>query len=83
MTITTLERLKQVFTKTLEISGSNTLHILEYNKTPKWDSIGHMQLVAAIETEFDILMETEQIIDMSCFEKACLILGEHGIDCTS
>ena len=78
-----VKRLIQVFKSVLEIGDENTIKILEYNTIPKWDSVGHMQLVAAIETEFDILMETEQIIDLSCFNMACSILGDHGIDCAT
>jgi len=69
-----------VFSTVLEIDDETTIKNLEYNTIPKWDSVGHMQLIAAIETEFDILMETEQIIDMNCFDMACSILGDHGID---
>ncbi len=77
------ERLISVFKTVLEIEDTNKIPSLEYNTIPKWDSVGHMQLIAAIETEFDILMETEQIIDMSCFDVACTILGDHGIDCSA
>lgn len=75
------KRLLDVFSTVLEIDDLSTIEQLEYNTIPKWDSVGHMQLVAAIETEFDILMETEQILDLNCFKMACSILGDHGIDC--
>ncbi len=77
------ERLISVFKTVLEVDDTNKIQSLEYNTILKWDSVGHMQLVAAIETEFDILMETEQIIDMNCFDIACSILRDHGIDCSS
>lgn len=77
------ERLTSVFKTVLEVDDTDKIQSLEYNTIPKWDSVGHMQLIAAIETEFDILMETEQIIDMNCFDIACSILGDHGIDCSS
>ena len=79
----THKRLLNVFSTVLEIEDASIIKKLEYNTLPKWDSVGHMQLIAAIETEFDILMETEQILDLNCFEMACTILGDHGFDCAS
>ena len=50
------------------------LENLEYNKITEWDSIGHMTLVAAIEEQFNITMETDDVIDLSSFKKGKQIL---------
>ncbi len=52
---------------------------LEYNSIPEWDSVGHMGLIAAIEEEFDIMMEMDEIIDFSGYEKGKEILDKHDI----
>jgi acyl carrier protein len=39
----------------------------------------HMQLVAELETKFDVMLSTEQVIGMSTFEKATEALEAHGI----
>jgi acyl carrier protein len=38
-----------------------------------------MALISAIETEFDIMLETDDLIDMSSFLKAMEILKKYGI----
>ncbi len=48
---------------------------------PAWDSIGHMSLVAALEEAFDIMMDTDDIIDFSSYKKGMEILSEkYGVE---
>lgn len=63
-------RLKEVFSESLGIDLKIISDKLEYNTIDEWDSIGHMSLIAAIEDEFDIMIETDDIIDMSSFKIA-------------
>ncbi len=64
-------RLKQVFAKSLNTPESSITEELSYRGNQiKWDSILHMGLIAAIENEFDIMLETQDIIDMASFKKA-------------
>lgn len=54
---------------------------LEYQAITEWDSVGHMSLVAAIEEAFDIMMDTDDIIDFSSYEKGKEILSKnYGIE---
>ena len=58
-----LEKYDAAFIETLEITKEQ-LEGLEYQQIPSWDSVGHMGLVAAIEDAFDIMMDTDDIIDL-------------------
>ena len=49
---------------------------LSYDTNEKWDSMRHMELVTQIEQTFDIMMDTDDIIDMSSFAMAKKILKE-------
>lgn len=73
-----LEKLAKVFAETFGISEAETKG-LQYQGIEQWDSVGHMTLVAAIEDEFDIQLDTDDIIDMSSFEKAQEILVKYDI----
>lgn len=70
-----LEKYNQAFCESLEIS-EDQLAGLKYQDTELWDSVGHMTLVAAIEDAFDIMMETDDIVDLSSYEKGKQILSE-------
>lgn len=66
----------KAFTETLEVDES-TLPGLKYMDIEAWDSVGHMNLIAALEEAFDIMMDTDDIIDLNSFEKGMELLKEH------
>lgn len=74
------ERIKQRFAEALGISEDKVVDDLKYNTIPEWDSIAHMAMVAAIEKEFNIMLEIEDIIAMSDFSKVKSLLSKYGVD---
>jgi acyl carrier protein len=74
-----LQKYDQAFITSFEIEVSQ-LNGLTYQSIELWDSVGHMTLVANLEDTFDIMMETDDIIDLSSYEKGKEILMEkYGI----
>ena len=65
---------QNAFCETFQIE-SEILNGLSYQSIPLWDSVGHMALVAALEQEFDIMLDTDDIINLSSFEKGKEILS--------
>ena len=74
--MTNLEKYNQAFVESLEITIEE-LEGLQYQGVAAWDSVGHMGLIAAIEDAFDIMMDTDDIIDLSSYEKGKEILTEN------
>ena len=74
--MTNLEKYNNAFIETLEITEDNLVG-LEYQQIPAWDSVGHMGLIASIEDAFDIMMDTDDIIDLSSYEKGKEILSSN------
>lgn len=72
------ERLRGVFTEALGLDDAARVEGLRYRDVVQWDSIGHMTLVAAIEDEFRVALDTEQVIDLSSFEVAEAMLRDLG-----
>lgn len=73
------EKYVQAFVESLEIDAA-LVEGLEYQAIPQWDSVGHMGLVAAIEDTFDIMMDTDDIIDFSSYEKGIEILKKYDVE---
>jgi acyl carrier protein len=71
------DQLKEVFARALMIEPDRIDDTLTYNEIPEWDSVAHMALVAEIEAAFDIMLETDDIIDMSSFAKAKEIVAKY------
>lgn len=70
------DKLREVFTEALDLDGDVDIDNLKYREIEAWDSVGHMALVAAIEDEFDVQFETDQVIDMSSFKVAIDMVKE-------
>ena len=79
--MTNLEKYNNAFVETFEIT-EDKLTGLKYQDIPAWDSVGHMSLIAALEDAFDIMMDTDDIIDLSSYEKGKEILAkdEYGVE---
>ena len=77
--MTNLEKYNKAFTACFEIEEAQ-LSGLEYQAIPAWDSVGHMGLIAALEDEFDIMMDTDDIIDLSSYEKGKEILKKYDVE---
>ena len=75
-----LEKYKQAFIDSLSIDQKLLNKDLKYNEVPEWDSIGHMTLMSAIEEEFKITLETDDIIDFSSFKKGIEILKKYKVE---
>lgn len=74
--MTNLEKYQNIFVEELHVE-KDQLKGLEYQSAPEWDSVGHMGLIAAIEDTFDIMMDTDDIIDFSSYEKGMEILSKN------
>jgi acyl carrier protein len=74
------DRLHDVFVTTLALDDEVDVANLKYRDTEAWDSVGHMALVAAIEDEFDVQFDTDQVIDMSSFKVAVDMLRGAGVE---
>jgi acyl carrier protein len=71
--------LRSIFAKALAIPLTDVTDQVAYNSTPQWDSVAHMALVAALEEQFGIFIDTDDVIDLSNFGKAVDLLRKHGV----
>ena len=76
--MTNLEKYTHTFVETLCIMAEQTNGLM-YQDVEAWDSVGHMTLVAALEDAFDISLDTDDIIDLSSFEKGLEILAKYDV----
>ena len=74
--MTNLEKYNNAFCEALGIS-EDQLEGLAYQGIEAWDSVGHMELIASLEDQFDIMMDTDDIIDLNSYEKGKEILASN------
>lgn len=77
--MTNLEKYVEAFVEALELPKEKVTSELVYQSVENWDSVGHMALVAHIEDAFDIMLDTDDIIDFSSFEKGIEILKKYDV----
>ena len=74
-----LETYNRIFTETFEVS-EDILSDYKYQDTPSWDSVGHMTMIASLEDAFDIMMDTDDIIEFASWEKGKEILKKDDVE---
>jgi acyl carrier protein len=70
----------KIFRSSLNLDENKFSEEIQYNEVDEWDSIGHMTLISALEEEYKITFETDDIIDFSSFKKGIEILKKYKID---
>ena len=78
--MTNLEKYNQAFAEALGIDAGLVNESLEYQSIPQWDSVGHMQLIAALEDAFDIMFDTDDIIEFNSYEKGKEFMRKYEVE---
>jgi len=73
------EKLRHAFLAGLALPPGTSVDALTYQGLPEWDSVAHMSLIMEIENAFDLMLATEDVLDLSSFDKAGEIVARHGI----
>lgn len=74
----TQDQFKALFGEFMTIPADVDWSSVRYQEVEGWDSIAHMSLVAEIEDRMGIMLETDDVIDMSSYDKAVEIVGKYG-----
>ncbi len=73
------EKLFNSFATALNVDISNISLDLAYQGIYEWDSITHMVLISQLEEDFNVSIDTDDVIDMSSVGKAKEILQKYKI----
>lgn len=73
------QKLIQAFASALGIPPEQVNDELTYDSIPQWDSVAHMALVAELETVFEVMIDTDDVLAMSSVAAARNILAKHGV----
>ena len=73
-----LKRYTRVFMDVFGVTEEEAKE-LKYQAIQSWDSIGHMNLIEALEDEFNIMIDTDDIVALNSFEKGIDIMNKNGV----
>ncbi len=77
--MTNLEKYNKAYIEIFEITENQLGLELTYQSIDNWDSVGHMGLIGELEDTFEIMMETDDIIDLDSYEKGKELLKKYDI----
>ena len=69
---------KKIFTELLEVQEPVDWDTVKYQEVEGWDSLAHMAIVAELEDTLGIMLDTDDIIDMSSFAKSVECAAANG-----
>lgn len=78
--MTNLEKYNNAFAQALDLKVEDVKDTLEYQGIQAWDSIGHMGLISELEEVFDIMFETDDIVDFSSYKIGIEILKKYNVE---
>ena len=72
--MTNLEKLNQIFCEVYSVEESALNESFVNTNVETWDSIHQLSMVAAIEEAFDLMMDAEDILEMTSYENVKQLL---------
>ena len=76
MTAEDLGKLEEVFRVVFDLPSDSHVRGVRRLTVRQWDSLAHVSLVAAIESEFGVTLDTTASERLTSFEAAKLLLDE-------
>lgn len=74
--MTNLEKLNQIFCEVYSVEESALNEEFINTNVETWDSIHQLSMVAAIEEAFDLMMDAEDILEMTSYENVKKLLTD-------
>ncbi len=63
------KEIKKIFSEIFEISAENIDPKIKQNELKSWDSLGQLRLIMALEENFEIAFDIEEIASLNSFDK--------------
>lgn len=71
------DEIKELVAEVFNISEDDVTPALSQDTLDNWDSLNHLQLVTAVEEEFDISLTMDEIDEITNIEKLTSVINSH------
>ena len=78
--MTNLEKLNSIFCEVFSVDVSALGANFNKDSVEGWDSVHQLSLTAAVEDEFDIMLDAEDILEFSSYNNAKTILAKYDVE---
>jgi len=77
--MTTLSRVASVFSQVFAVPAEDIASNTVPDDVPKWDSLGHMNMVSALEKEFQLRFKPNEIMELGSVQDILGVLARKGV----
>ena len=77
--MTNLEKLNNIFCEVFSVDASALNADFNKDNVDGWDSIHQLSLTSGVEDEFDIMLDGEDILGFTSYDKAKEILKKYDV----
>ena len=77
--MTNLEKLNNIFAEVFSADVSELNESFDKNSVDSWDSVHQLSLTSAVEDEFDIMLDAEDILGFTSYVNAKEILTRYEL----
>jgi len=63
------EKLQQVMAEVFEVNPTSISELTTMENTESWDSMSHLRLIGAIEEQFGVALQEDDMLNMTSFSK--------------
>ena len=75
-----LEKLNNIFCEVFSVEASSLGADFNNTSVEGWDSVHQLSLTSAVEDEFDIMLDAEDILEFNSYDNAKKILAKYDIE---
>lgn len=75
-----MEAYKKVFMDVFGVEESALGDGFTTDSEAKWDSVTQMTLITALENQFDIMIEIDDIYELNSYAKGIEIVSKYGVE---
>lgn len=74
------EKYRNIFMNIFDVGNEELNETFNFKSIEKWDSFRHLTLIGELESEFDVIFESEDILNFIGYLNGIKILTRYGID---
>lgn len=78
--MTNIERLNKIFCEVFSVEESALNENFNKCNVEGWDSVRQLSLTTAVEDEFDIMLDAEDILEFTSYDNAKKVLAKYDIE---
>lgn len=78
--MTNRKKFNQAFIEVFGVEESALTAEFAKENVDSWDSVHQLNIIAILEETFDIMMDTEDIMELTSYEKGMAIMAKYDVE---